>query len=474
MKVNVRIKALAVLVAVAVVVAGCDGRATRPTDITGTSATLHALVRCSADTTTNPCTFWFQYWADGATTVSRTAPTAANYNTNNGYADVSQPISGLTPNTLYHAQLCGYGDSNVSQPGICVGLAGGGLSSPGSQPDLSDFNSTQRFRTAGPGTVATAELGRPLSTADTAQNPISRDAGQSAAYSSTRSLWLFGDTVQRNGPAFLAGTTAAAGPFTRGEAPSALEELPTPPAAPTPGRTSPAPFLPVPQDLVTPDNPPVACGTNSSYAAAWPSGLARVPDTARVLVVYAQVCVAINRTWPTGRLTLVEYDPASNTRVLDDPVRRQSAGRRPAVDPAAVLAGLRRRRLPVPVRRRPGREEGVRRPGRGQRGRLGQRGQLPVVGPAGRAATPQWTTDRSSVASLISGVVPWRCRSPTTPGVGSHHLAMIVQTQFGTGEFQVFQAVAPTGAWTAGSAGRRSGPVRRDVRLLRAGRRMPS
>jgi hypothetical protein len=123
MKVNVRIKALALLVVVALVLAGCDGRATRPTDITATSATLHALVRCTADTTTNPCTFWFQYWADGATTVSRTAATVANYNTNNGYVDVSQAVSGLTPDTLYHAQLCGYGDSNVGQPGICVGLA---------------------------------------------------------------------------------------------------------------------------------------------------------------------------------------------------------------------------------------------------------------------------------------------------------------------------------------------------------------
>src|SRR5215471_87700 len=90
MKVNVRIKALAVLVVVAVVAAGCDGRATRPTDITTTSATLHAQVRCAAETTTNPCTYWFQYWADGATTVTSTAHNVANVSTNNGYVDFTQ------------------------------------------------------------------------------------------------------------------------------------------------------------------------------------------------------------------------------------------------------------------------------------------------------------------------------------------------------------------------------------------------
>jgi hypothetical protein len=66
----------------------------------------------------------------------------------------------------------------------------------------------------------------------------------------------------------------------------------------------------------------------------------------------------------------------------------------------------------------------------------------------------QWTTDQSSVTSLISGVTPWSVHVADYASTGSHHLGMIVQTQFGTGDFQVFQASSPTGPWTAGPAGR--------------------
>jgi hypothetical protein len=453
MRINARIRALAVLVTVALTATACDGWSTRPTDMTSTGATLHAQTRCLADTTTNPCTYWFQYWADGSPTLVSTPHVVANVNTN-GYIDVTQSVTGLSPNTLYDAQFCGFGDSNVSPPGICVGLPGGGLSTPGNRPDAGDFNAVQRFRTAGPGTLAVAELGRPLSTADTSTNPISRDAGQSAAYSSTQSLWLFGDTVQRNGPAFLPGTTAAAGPYTRGQVPTALQELPTPPAAPSPGRTSPAPFLPFPQGLQTPDNPPVPCGQNQSYAASWPSGLARVPGTSRVLIVYAQICVAINRTWPTGRLTLTEYDPATNsftstatpfvanplsaglpfTRILSSPVF--------GGDGFLYLFTADRDARKVLVARVAANASAW-----GSAANYRWWGQ-----PAGGA--PQWTTNESAAISIISGVVPWGVQVADYTGQGSHKLAMIVQTEFGTGDFRVFEASSPTGPWTAGSAGR--------------------
>src|SRR5205807_6937215 len=118
-------------------------------------------------------------------------------------------------------------------------------------------------------------------------------------------------------PAFLGGTTAASGPYAAGQAPTQLEELPTPPATPAPGRASPALFLPLTQGLLTPDSPPVPCGSSgsNSYAPAWPSGLAEIPGTSHVLIVYAEVCVAAGRDWPTERLKLIEYDPATNTFV---------------------------------------------------------------------------------------------------------------------------------------------------------------
>jgi hypothetical protein len=444
-----RMRVAAAVAVVLVVAAGCDGRATAPTDITTTSATLHAQAGCLAESTTNPCTYWFQYWRDGDTTVTSTPRHVANVNTN-GRVDLAETVTGLAPNTLYHTQFCGYGDNNVAQPGICIGLPGGAISAPGQQPDPGDYSATQRFRTAGPGTVGTAELGRPLSTADTNTNPISRDAGLSAAYSSTRSLWLFGDTVQRNGPAFLAGTTAAAGPYTRGEPPQALEELPTPPAAPTPGRTSPAHFLPPPTGLLTPDNPPVPCGTNRSYAASWPGGLARIPGTQRMVIVYAQVCVAIDRDWPTERLTIVEYDPATN-RFLSTAT--------PFVA-SPLQAG-------IPVTQR------FASPVFGGDGFLylfGHDVGTDRVFVARVSASPSawgnaanyrwwgasgWTTNHAAAISVVTVNDPWGVHVADYTGAGGgHRLAMIVQTEFGSGGFRVFEATSPTGPWSAGPSAR--------------------
>src|SRR5690349_21460775 len=99
MRINARIRALAVLVTVALTATACDGWSTRPTDMTSTGATLHAQTRCLADTTTNPCTYWFQYWADGSPTLVSTPHVVANVNTN-GYIDVTQSVTGLSPNTL--------------------------------------------------------------------------------------------------------------------------------------------------------------------------------------------------------------------------------------------------------------------------------------------------------------------------------------------------------------------------------------
>ncbi|MFS8097428.1 hypothetical protein LFM09_09845 [Lentzea alba] len=432
--------------------AGCAGWSSRPTGITSTSATLHAQTSCLAETTDNPCTSWFQYWPDGVTSVQHTNPVTANVDTN-GFVEVRQPITGLRPDTLYRTQFCGYGDRNVEQPGLCIGQRDGALSKPGSQPDAGDYSATQNFRTAGPDTVGTVDLGRALSTADTNANAISRDAGLSAAYSPSRSLWLFGDTVQRNGPAFLAGTTAAAGPHVRGEAPTRLEELPTPPAAPQPGRASPAPFLPRPQGLLTPHDPPAACGTNNSYPASWPTGLAQIPGTERMLIVYGELCVAKTGGWPTERLKLVEYDPATN-RFVSTGTPFVAAPLQAGL-PAAQLLGspvfgddgylyLFGRQLNpdiVLVARVPADPNAW---GNGANYHWWGR---PGDGPA------QWTEDLTAVTSIISGVTPWSVHVADYTGVGPHRLAMIVKTSFATSGFRLYTATSPTGPWTAGPAG---------------------
>ena len=302
----------------AVLLAACTGAPIPPSGVSTTAATLNATVSCDGNNASNPCVAWFQWWADGpnpSIQSSRSSPIGPTTSAVSNVA-VSQSISGLAPGTLYHYELCGSGDNNISgsRP-ICVGPAWSQSNAPGTTPgDMGDLSATQSFRTATSSTSATVDLGRVLSKADTSSMPISRDGGLSAAYAPGKSIWLFGDTVQKGGPAFIATGTAAAGPFTAGQAPNALDELPTPPAAPAPGRTSPAGFFPAPQGLMTPGSPSVACGSDgTSYSAAWLSGAATEPGSSTVLFTYGEICVETNFNWPEERFVLIEYNPGSNT-----------------------------------------------------------------------------------------------------------------------------------------------------------------
>src|SRR4051812_22667776 len=76
-------------------------------------------------------------------------------------------------------------------------------------------------------------------------NTVDRDAGYSAAIPGTsNSLWLFGDS-QWTGGGYWFGSTAAAGPYTRGLVPTGLTELLTPNApSSAPSNRGPSGFLP--------------------------------------------------------------------------------------------------------------------------------------------------------------------------------------------------------------------------------------
>ncbi|MDI6099489.1 hypothetical protein QLQ12_12875 [Actinoplanes sp. NEAU-A12] len=297
---------------------------------------------------------------------------------------------------------------------------------------------------AAPG--ATVDLGRPLSDADKPHQRISRDAGLSAAWSPDESLWLFGDTSQENGPAFLAGTTAAIGAYTRGAAPTALREVPTPPAPHRAGQAAPALFLPTPQGLRATARQ--SCDGIDPYPAAWPSGLARIPGTRHLLIVYAEICVRSVTDMLTQRVSMAVYDPVAN-RFLDS--------RTPfAAQP--LEAGL-------PVAQRLGS------PVFGDDGHLYlyahdvTTGKIMVarVGadPAawGDAANYRWwngswSPEPGDAVSIAAVPFAGSVHVADYSGLGTHRLAMIVQTEFGTGRFQILEAASPAGPWTPGPAGR--------------------
>ena len=233
----------------------CSGASTSAIDVTETTATLVGVGSCSQDSYTNPCTAWFQYWGDGQAMLTSTAPTRAIGSFEQ--APITQGIADLTPGALYHYQFCGYGDTNLPEPGVCASQYGGNIITapgymppalpiaPGSAYSAYNLSATANFVTANPAASlplnATVDLGRVLTTNDvsnynsgaTASAAVSRDAGYSVALSGNTSLWLFGDTSYGCKPSattqdcfFTAGATAALGGYVPGQAPTALGELP--------------------------------------------------------------------------------------------------------------------------------------------------------------------------------------------------------------------------------------------------------
>lgn len=431
--------------------AGCVGWALQPASITTTGATLRALTSCSANTTTNPCTGWFQYWRDGSSTIQETNHVVANANVTN--YPFNQTISGLTPSTLYHYEFCGYGDTDISPPGFCTGpLTGSGFSSanaPGTTPDPGDFNATANFRTAGPTTSGTVDLGRVLSTADTANYRIARDAGISVQYSTSPplTLWVFADTTVPGHIGLIPYGTAAQGSFAPGVVPTALNELPTPPSPPQTGLTAPAPFFPAPAPLLKVNGG--SCGTSGSYAADWVMGGAKIPNSSNVLLVYGEVCVESSPlAFTTERLAVGEYNPFTNTFVtIDHPFVASPLNAGLAVEKMLHAPVFANGYLFLYA------------------GDLANNAIYIARVPANQTAWSDpskykwwngadWTKNSSAAVTIIPGAYPLANAVSVADYStnSSHKYVLVEQTGFRSAGFQTYESTSPRGPWLAGLA----------------------
>lgn len=299
----------------------------------------------------------------------------------------------------------------------------------------------------------------------TSGNTIGRDCGYSSPIpgASGQAFWLFCDTAVMN-PAgdiigFIGGSTAARGPYTAGQVPSDLSELPTPPAAPAvPSNRGVAPFLPSPTGLVLPGTT-TACGSSgtSSYAASWITGLTTGPNrtisgrngTSLLFLTYANVCV-YNNAWTTQSYGVTFYDPATNQRVgpatvFPRPTTGELAWQLRLGSPTFAADGYLYLYTSLCTS-----------------SAFGACG----AGTVALARTPwsssagwgtgssyrfwtgtAWSADPAAATSALPAARPFSIDVRTFPGRG---YVAIEQTSIG-GHYRVWQSAAPTGPWTAGA-----------------------
>jgi hypothetical protein len=293
-------------------------------------------------------------------------------------------------------------------------------------------------------------------------NVIVRDCGYSSPVPGKPgwSVWLFCDT-EVTGPhgrpirdVILGTDSAAAGPYQAGHAPSALDEIPTPPAPLTSPSDAPQPFLPAPQNLSLPGTT-LPCSGAGAYPAAWISGVTRTPRTAdALLVTFDEYCVTTTTATATAEgFGLAEYDPENNILSPTVVVFTGSGG----------LALPQQQVLGSPVTERDG--------------------YLYLFGFCPAAASPAGCSGRVFVARTVAAPADWRNPftyqywtgagwSPLAAMAGSvipagqaigvsvadyatvgHGLVMIEQTSL-AGDFQVWQAASPAGPWRRILSGR--------------------
>lgn len=256
--------------------------------------------------------------------------------------------------------------------------------------------------------------------------------------------------------------SAATGTFSPGQAPIGLNELPPPPTPPQTGRTSPAPFFGMPSGLLHRD------GSNCSYQASWTMGGAKVPGSSLLLLVYGEHCVESPQQdplvllWTEERLSLVLYDPATNT--FPSGVDRPFAA-------APLSAGLpSTHQLQSPIFGGDGylylfaaECEGT---GLIEASDCSTSSGIYVARVG--ATQAQWANganyewwdgstwgSAANATTLVAGTHPiFRNLSVGDySGTSSKKYVMIEQPTYGTGEFRTYEATSITGPWTPGPAG---------------------
>lgn len=306
----------------------CNGNTRPATQVTANSATLNATVSCLGLDDAHPCTMRMKHWRDwqnvpGFGVVEAAAPQFTNEATATGAfsIDVSPQVSGLTPGMLYRYQVCGRGDTGVTEF-FCRGsrvtegtdglFAASAITAPyeGQSMPIPPEDAGS-FSTAAPGMGASVDLGRLTSQVETDQGiALNRDGGLSAHFKQGKSFWVFGDTFRYDAqhnllPGSILGTTAAEGTYTAGNPAVTLAEHNT-------GRAGNDYYSQYRFSRFLSSAPAI---TGCSQAVRWPTGLATVPSTVqsdrKVLVTFGDFCLTSSmREVRTG---LAEYDVNTKT-----------------------------------------------------------------------------------------------------------------------------------------------------------------
>ena len=304
----------------------------------------------------------------------------------------------------------------------------------------------------------------------TSGNTLQRDCGFSHKLPSNSSLsiWLFCDTTVANSSGtvigFIPGSTAAVGPFTAGEVPTDLSEVPREgtPIETLPSSQAPRQFLPTPLGLVLPDGT-TACGSSgtNSYPATGMSGVTREPssdNSSLLLISFTDVCVS-SGTITTERFGVAQYNPSTNTvtsmtRLFQSASPGQDLG---TTTPQYLLGSpiFSGNFLYLFSSKCTGAGFGACGAGSVFLART-------HASPSGfqnassyqffdPSASGGWTSDPASAQSVISGAEPFAVTADNFNSV-NQGLDLIEETSLG-GNFRVWTASSPLGPWTQKTSG---------------------